>query len=331
MFYRNDHLYRSALLDLPGIFHGFSTREGGVSRLPHTASMNAAFFRGDDDETVRRNLTILAAEASGLPEDPSLLSSLVCGPQVHGRTVRRVGPANGGEGILRDSPEPCDGYVTADPGVFPLIRVADCVPVLLAGGREDGTPVVCAVHAGWRGTVAGICAAAVGAMRDMGAVPSSIRAALGDKKSLRIFIIMPNTAISIGASMTFIVPVVSDAKSAEQVRTVFAAMGDAMVITEKQLPAATALASCGIAYAMRYVRAASEGGVELGFKADLAETIVLQTMRGAVDLLKASGNHPEAEIDKVTTPGGLTIKGLNAMEEAGFTNSVIRGLKASVK
>ncbi|MBP5235107.1 MAG: pyrroline-5-carboxylate reductase, partial [Bacteroidales bacterium] len=105
----------------------------------------------------------------------------------------------------------------------------------------------------------------------------------------------------------------------------------AMVITEKQLPAATALASCGIAYAMRYVRAASEGGVELGFKADLAEKIVLQTMRGAVDLLKASGNHPEAEIDKVTTPGGLTIKGLNAMEEAGFTNSVIRGLKASVK
>ena len=160
---------------------------------------------------------------------------------------------------------------------------------------------------------------------------ASIRAALGDKKSLRIFIIMPNTAISIGASMTFIVPVVSDAKSAEQVRTVFAAMGDAMVITEKQLPAATALASCGIAYAMRYVRAASEGGVELGFKADLAEKIVLQTLRGAVDLLKASGNHPEAEIDKVTTPGGLTIKGLNAMEEAGFTNSVIRGLKASVK
>ena len=179
MFYRNDHLYRSALLDLPGIFHGFSTREGGVSRLPHTASMNAAFFRGDDDETVRRNLTILAAEASGLPEDPSLLSSLVCGPQVHGRTVRRVGPANGGEGILRDSPEPCDGYVTADPGVFPLIRVADCVPVLLAGIGEDGTPVVGAVHAGWRGTVAGICAAAVGAMRDMGAVPSAIRAALG--------------------------------------------------------------------------------------------------------------------------------------------------------
>jgi len=168
-----------------------------------------------------------------------------------------------------------------------------------------------------------ICAAGVSG--------AAVQAALGDKKNASIFIIMPNTAISIGASMTFIVPVNADEAAAARVREVFAALGDAMVITEKQLPAATALASCGIAYAMRYVRAASEGGVELGFKADLAEKIVLQTMQGAVGLLQATGNHPEAEIDKVTTPGGVTIKGLNAMEEAGFTNAVIRGLKASVK
>jgi pyrroline-5-carboxylate reductase len=80
---------------------------------------------------------------------------------------------------------------------------------------------------------------------------------------------------------------------------------------------------------MRYVRAASEGGVELGFKAADAQRIVMQTMKGAVELLQASGMHPEAAIDLVTTPGGVTIRGLNAMEEAGFTHAVIHGLKAS--
>jgi pyrroline-5-carboxylate reductase len=97
------------------------------------------------------------------------------------------------------------------------------------------------------------------------------------------------------------------------------------------MPAATSLASCGIAYAFRYIRAAMEGGVELGIRADEAKSIVMQTLRGAVDVLEASGAHPEAEIDRVTTPGGLTIRGLNAMEAAGFTHSVIEGLRASTK
>ena len=100
---------------------------------------------------------------------------------------------------------------------------------------------------------------------------------------------------------------------------------------EQHLAAGTTLTSCGIAYAMRYIRAASEGGVELGFKADDAKAIVMQTMKGAVELLEASGLHPEAAIDLVTTPGGVTIKGLNEMEHAGFTSAVIRGLKAGAK
>ena len=91
------------------------------------------------------------------------------------------------------------------------------------------------------------------------------------------------------------------------------------------------LASCGIAYAMRYIRAASEGGVELGFKADDAKKIVLQTLRGAVELLAETGLHPEAAIDLVTTPDGVSIRGLNEMEHAGFTSAVIRGLKAGIK
>ena len=93
--------------------------------------------------------------------------------------------------------------------------------------------------------------------------------------------------------------------------------------------AGTALASCGIAYALRYIRAAMEGGVELGFYPKQAQEIVAHTVKGAVDLLLENKNNPETEIDKVTTPGGITIKGLNEMELNGFTSSIIRGLKAS--
>lgn len=145
------------------------------------------------------------------------------------------------------------------------------------------------------------------------------------------FIVIPNTAIAVLASMTFIVPVNATADTIAIVKALFDNVGQTMVTDERHLSAGMTLASCGIAYAMRYVRAAAEGGVELGFKADMAKDIVLQTMKGAVELLQANGNHPEAEIDKVCTPGGLTIRGLNEMEHAGFTSAVIRGLKAAAK
>lgn len=145
------------------------------------------------------------------------------------------------------------------------------------------------------------------------------------------FIVIPNTAIAVLASMTFIVPVNATADTTTTIKALFDNVGQTMVTDERHLSAGMTLASCGIAYAMRYVRAAAEGGVELGFKADMAKDIVLQTMKGAVELLQANGNHPEAEIDKVCTPGGLTIRGLNEMEHVGFTSAVIRGLKAAAK
>ena len=146
-----------------------------------------------------------------------------------------------------------------------------------------------------------------------------------------LVVVIPNTAVAERSSMTFIVPVGANDKQTDVIKSVFDDTGCSLVIEERLLSAGTTLASCGIAYAMRYVRAASEGGVELGFRADDAKRIVLQTVKGAVDLLIANGNHPETEIDKVTTPGGLTIRGLNEMEHAGFTSAVIRGLKAGVK
>ena len=146
-----------------------------------------------------------------------------------------------------------------------------------------------------------------------------------------LFLVIPNIAIAERSSMTFAVPVGASEAQTKAIKQIFDDSGSCMITEERLLPAATTLASCGIAYAMRYVRAASEGGVELGFRANDAKHIVLQTVKGAVDLLLANGNHPEAEIDKVTTPGGLTIRGLNEMEHAGFSSAVIRGLKAGVK
>ena len=153
----------------------------------------------------------------------------------------------------------------------------------------------------------------------------------GDGTMIPLFLVIPNTAIAVMNSMTFVVPVGASEEQTATVKAMFDEMGSTLITEERLLAAGTTLASCGIAYAMRYVRAASEGGVEIGFKADDAKAIVLQTVKGAVELLQANGNHPEAEIDKVTTPGGVTIKGLNEMEHAGFTSAVIRALKAGMK
>ena len=146
-----------------------------------------------------------------------------------------------------------------------------------------------------------------------------------------LFLVIPNIAIAEMASMTFIVPIDATEDKIQTVVNIFDEMGNTLITDEQHLAAGTTLASCGIAYAMRYIRAASEGGVELGFKADDAKKIVMQTMKGAAELLEASGMHPEQAIDLVTTPGGVTIKGLNEMEHAGFSSAVIRGLKAGLK
>ena len=146
-----------------------------------------------------------------------------------------------------------------------------------------------------------------------------------------LFLAIPNTAIAVMQSMTFLVAASAGESETAAMKALFEKVGECLVIEERLLPAGTTLASCGIAYAMRYIRAATEGGVEIGFKAHDAQQIVQQTVKGAVALLQATGNHPETEIDKVTTPGGVTIKGLNEMEHAGFTSAVIRGLKAGMK
>jgi len=146
-----------------------------------------------------------------------------------------------------------------------------------------------------------------------GVKSESIRGWLGEQCP-PLFLCIPNIAIAQLQSMTFLVPcVAASQQQIELVKNIFEQLGQVIITDEQHLAAGTTLASCGIAYAMRYIRAAAEGGVELGFKADDAKQIVMQTVEGAVKLLEASGLHPEAAIDLVTTPGGVTIKGLNEL------------------
>ena len=149
--------------------------------------------------------------------------------------------------------------------------------------------------------------------------------------SAAMFRIIPNTAIEIGSGVTFL----ASCNASEQVRTMmfdmFSQMGYAVEVEEDMMGAGTALASCGIAYAMKYIQASAAGGQALGFSQEQARKIVEYTVKGAAELLLATGNPPQAEIDKVTTPGGMTMKGLVAMEDSGFSQAVLDGLHACLK
>lgn len=176
MFYQSGIFSCSTLLDIPNVHHGFSSRIGGVSTLPHTASLNISHNLGDPEEVVRENLNIFAKSLSGGAYSGE---HTVTAHQIHSAKVRVLTPSSAGEGFSIPRGEDCDGFVTDCAGIIPIARVADCVPVLLAGQKSDGSPVVSAVHAGWRGTVAGICGVAVEKMLSLGCVRETIRAAIG--------------------------------------------------------------------------------------------------------------------------------------------------------
>lgn len=146
---------------------------------------------------------------------------------------------------------------------------------------------------------------------------------------VKIFRAMPNTAIAIRKSVTCIAHENEDAASAHLVSKLFDNLGSTVVIDEKLMDAATVIGACGIAFAMRFIRACIQGGIQIGFSAQQASLIVSQTVNGAAGLLLENNSHPEQEIDKVTTPRGCTIAGLNEMEHHGFSSSVIKGLTAS--
>ncbi len=175
MFYKDGILLRSDIFD-GSVAHGFSGKGGGVSVHPHTASLNLAMGREDSDDVVRQNIDIFA---NAVTDGILGMASAVCAPQIHSAMVRYVTSDNRGEGVTRSAPAEGDGFVTDARGVLIFVRIADCTPILLCGKKGDGSPVVSAVHAGWRGTAKGIAGEAVSAMVSLGCIAESIRAAVG--------------------------------------------------------------------------------------------------------------------------------------------------------
>lgn len=148
-------------------------------------------------------------------------------------------------------------------------------------------------------------------------------------KKVPVFRAMPNTAIAIRESMTCICHKNASIGQVQSVTDLFDHLGVSVSIDEKLMDAATVLGACGIAYALRFIRANIQGGIEIGFDAHTASLIASQTIKGASDLLIKENRHPEEEIDKVTTPKGCTIAGLNEMEHHGFSSSLIKGITVS--
>lgn len=143
---------------------------------------------------------------------------------------------------------------------------------------------------------------------------------------------MPNIGVAVSESMTCLACLESTTPaSMDRVRDVFEQLGIVATIEEAQMTPATALCACGVAFFLRAIRAASQGGVQVGFHADEAIRLAAQTAKGAAELILASGQHPESLIDTVTTPLGITIAGLNEMEHQGFSSALIRGIVLSAE
>ncbi|MFK5958049.1 MAG: pyrroline-5-carboxylate reductase [Lutibacter sp.] len=156
---------------------------------------------------------------------------------------------------------------------------------------------------------------------------NEIEAVIGNKTA--IIRSMPNTAISVGQSMTCLSANQNGFENIELAKTIFNSLGKTIYIEEKLMQSATVICASGIAFWMRLIRATAQGAVQLGFHANEAQELAMQTCLGAASLLIESGNHPEQEIDKVTTPSGCTIEGLNEMEHQGLSSSIIKGLVTS--
>ncbi|RUT79103.1 pyrroline-5-carboxylate reductase [Ancylomarina longa] len=144
-----------------------------------------------------------------------------------------------------------------------------------------------------------------------------------------VFRAMPNIAANIRESITCICDKNAIAEEVKMVKFIFDSIGESLIINEELMEAATILGACGIAFVFRFIRAMIQGGIQIGFDANTAKQIVSQTVKGAAEMLQKNNNHPESEIDKVTTPKGCTIVGLNEMEHRGFSSALIRGIVTS--
>lgn len=149
-------------------------------------------------------------------------------------------------------------------------------------------------------------------------------------KEMAMFRLTPNTSISELESLTLIASRNATPSQETLMLDIFNQMGLAMLIPEEKFAAATSMTSCGIAYVLKYIQAAMQAGIELGIPPKDGMRMVAQSVKGASELILNNVTHPSVEIDKVCTPGGITIKGINELEHGGFTSAIIKAIKKSI-
>ena len=232
---------------------------------------------------------------------------------VYNRSRNRLDALAGIVGIsctteLPEAPDGCD---------IALICVEGDAVLSVAGAMAS--------NFGHKAPVVGSCAAAV----PMDELSKALRTSAGESPA--VFRLLPNIAATVGCSANLLCGSGLSEADMARLAELFSCTGTTVEIPERLFPAAMALSSCGIAYALRYVRANMLAGVQMGLSPEASRELAAGVLAGTAKLLESDPAHPEALIDRVTTPGGVTIRGLNAMEEGGFSASIVSGLLATLK
>jgi len=149
-------------------------------------------------------------------------------------------------------------------------------------------------------------------------------------KTERVVRVMPNTPCLVGrGACGFSLGNGTTAEDAETVETLLTSVGVAFAVTESQLDAVTGLSGSGPAYIYTLIEALSDGGVRMGLPRQIATQLATQTVRGAAEMVSESDLHPAVLREQVTSPGGTTIAGLQALEEGGFRAALMAAVEAA--
>ncbi len=148
----------------------------------------------------------------------------------------------------------------------------------------------------------------------------------------RVVRAMPNTPALIGAGATAVCAGrKASAGDLDLVRQIFALIGTAVCVDEKQMDAVTALSASGPAYVFTFIEALSDAGVKNGLPRDVAAQLAVQTVLGSARMVSETGEHPALLKEKVTSPGGTTIAGLHALENGSFRGVVMDAVEAACR